>query len=196
MRRAHWTPDLSEAHIVEHLLREHGVIAWAFDTEMVRQDWLKTLAFGGYRVMVSDADFGKAQAVVNAYRNGELASQIEDTERPSCPGCGASDASEDLRPRRAVFMLLIASDGLSIPFLFATHTASGASWFVASYLVLQLLLLTPGVAARIVKWRYRCLACDRTWREPPGRAFRDLAHAVEAASRDRHDPANPVHPRP
>jgi hypothetical protein len=37
LRRAYWSADFAEAHVVEALLRAHGVEAWVFDALLVRQ---------------------------------------------------------------------------------------------------------------------------------------------------------------
>lgn len=182
MRRVHWTPDLIEAHIVANLLREHGVSAWAFDTEFVRQDWFKVLAFGGYRVMVSNADTDAALHVVGAYRNGELALPDEDVERPRCPACNMDNGYEDARPRRVVFMILIASAPLMWITLSLLRAPAELSWFAASYLIFQLALIWPGLAAYAITWRYRCAGCGRSWHAPPQRAFSDMTRVVEAES--------------
>src|SRR5262249_17210914 len=63
VRRVFRTYDLLEAHIVAALLREHGIEAWAFDVDFVRLNWFEMLAFGGFRVVASDASVGDAAAL-------------------------------------------------------------------------------------------------------------------------------------
>jgi hypothetical protein len=174
--RAHWTPDFTEAHIVETMLRAHDIPGWVFDGGIVRQDWFKTLALGGYRVMVPDEHALRARELTAAYRSGALSLADDEVERPACPRCDAGRAVENLWPRRIVFLLLIASNfGL----LFASLLVIG-SVGVALLFAFTLIFFFPGVLGYLVKWRYRCSACATTWRAPPRRAFADLARAVDA----------------
>ena len=87
MRRAYWSADYAEAHVVESMLRAHGIEAWVFDALLVRQDWFKTLMFGGYRVMVADEDGARAADVIGEYRAGTIAIADDAVERPACPRC-------------------------------------------------------------------------------------------------------------
>jgi hypothetical protein len=163
--RAHWTADSSDAQIVAALLRAHGLRAWAFDTGVVRLDWTQTLAFGGCRVMVADADALQARALLQAYAEGTLAFPSAQTDQPGCPHCGGADADEDPRPRRLVFLVLIAAPVM----LFLNSPALVAAWMLS-----YLLLIAPGVVDWLIKWRYRCRQCARSWRAPP-LPFRTLA---------------------
>jgi len=107
LRRAYWSADFAEAHVVEAMLRAHGVQAWVFDALLVRQDWFKTLMFGGYRVMVPDEDASRAADLIGEYRAGVLAVADDAVERPACPHC-ATPGREDAEPRRIVFVVFIA----------------------------------------------------------------------------------------
>lgn len=170
MIRTHWTADSSDAQIVAALLQAHGIHAWAFDTGVVRLDWTQTLAFGGCRVMVADADAQQARALLQAYAEGALAFASAQTDQPGCPRCGAADADEDPRPRRLVFLVLIAAGSVIAPVVFSLDSPA----LVAAWMLSYLLLITPGVVDRLIKWRYRCRQCARSWRAPP-LPFRTLA---------------------
>jgi hypothetical protein len=82
LRRAYWSADFAEAHIVEATLRAHGVQAWVFDALLMRQDWFRILMFGGYRVMVADEDAARAADLIGEYRAGALAITDDAVERP------------------------------------------------------------------------------------------------------------------
>jgi hypothetical protein len=173
--RAHWTPDFAEAHIVETLLRAEGIQAWVFDGLLVRQDWFKTLMFGGYRIMVPDADGARALEITRAFRNGELSVPEDEIERPPCPRCDGGRGIEDPRPRRGVFALLIVLELLGGTLLLLAFVP-------ALFFMLSLLVLIPGVLAWTIKWRYRCPVCRTAWRAPPQRSFAAMARDVEASS--------------
>lgn len=170
MIRAHWAADSSDAQIVAALLQAHGIHAWAFDIGIVRLDWMQTLTFGGCRVMVADADVQQARALLQAHAEGALAFASAQTDQPGCPHCGAADADEDPRPRRLVFLVLIAAGSVMAPILLFL----GSSALVAAWMLAYLLLIMPGVVDRIVKSRYRCRRCVHSWRAPP-LPFRQLA---------------------
>ena len=105
MRRIHTTYDLLEAHLITAMLREHGIDAWLFDADFVRQDWFKSIAYGGYRILVREEDVAEARVLLNQYDDEELAlvgeqcrlSELRHTAR------GATNPS----PRRHVFLALI-----------------------------------------------------------------------------------------
>lgn len=187
MLRVHWTPDLAEAHIVEGLLRAHGLQVWAFDTAFVSQDWLKTLAFGGYRIMSTRADAAESRKIVEAWRAGELEHPASDVDQPVCPRCERIAGVENKSPRRRVFLSLITADALFLLVVFLPLGTSALAIFMLTACALfPLLLACPGVAARAMKRRYRCEACNETWRAPPDGSFRSLAttvHTADTASR-------------
>ena len=116
MQRAYGSADFAEAHLVVAMLRANDVDAHVFDRNMVRQDWFQTLAFGGYRVMVADADVERAKAVLEDYRAGRLALDDATADRPACPRC-RSPGYEDSGPRRLVFALLLGTQGLTLALL-------------------------------------------------------------------------------
>jgi transposase-like protein len=180
MRRIHWTAESQDADAVVSLLRGYGIAAWAFDTGVVRLDWWKTLAFGGCRVMVADEDAAAAYQLVSAYRKGELALEDSPDDRPRCPACHHSAGEEDPRPRRMIFAAVIAFE-MIVP---AVSLLAG-SCGIATYFILQLALIFPGIAAFAIKSRYRCTDCGHAWRAPPQQSFSEMSRAVEG---DRGDP--------
>lgn len=56
---------------------------------------------------------------------------------------------------------------------------------IATYFILQLALIFPGIAAFAIKSRYRCTDCGHAWRAPPQQSFSEMSRAVEG---DRGDP--------
>ena len=180
MRRAYWSADFAEAHIVEAMLRAHGVQAWVFDALIVRQDWFRTLAFGGYRVMIADEDAARAADVIGEYRTGALAVADEAVERPRCPQC-ATPGRDDAIPRRLVFATLIAAEAAFTLFLMSVTRGSEP--------VLAFLLCGCAVAAavavimatRYLKGRYACPQCATRWRMRP-LPFAAMAREVEVAT--------------
>lgn len=99
MRCAYRTADFSEAHVLEAMLNAAGLGAQVFDRQMVRQDWFQTLAFGGYRIIVEDAEAERAKTLIDNYRSGALAIDDAAEDRPACPRCGMS-GQVDPAPRR------------------------------------------------------------------------------------------------
>ncbi len=180
MRRIYWAAEAQDAHIVEALLRGHGIGAWSFDTGIVRLDWLKTLAFGGCRVMVADADAEQAHRVVAAYRDGELALTDEEVDRLCCPDCHGFGGEDDTRPRRLVFLVLIFSDPLMAALLFLLRTPQAISLFAAAWIAFNVAFIFPGVAAWMVKSRFRCTSCGHAWRAPPQQTFAEMARSVNS----------------
>ena len=181
MKRAHWSSDYADAHVVEAMLKANGLHAWVFDAGVSRIDWFKTLAYGGYRVMVPDGDFERARALVASYRDGALEVGADDGDGVCCPRCGTGDAISDPGPRRRAFALLIASDVIAWGLASTIRDAGIAgiartTWFIASTLAFGALCLATTS-------RYRCAACKAAWRAQPS-DFATLSHTVDAATRE------------
>lgn len=170
MRRAYWSADFGEAHVVEAMLRSYGVHASVFDAGIVRQDWFKTLALGGYRVMVPDSQTDSARELLADYRAGAMALPDDEVEVPPCPRCAGRAVGDDPRPRRAVFGVLIASQ--VAPFL---AFSSPASWWIAG-----LAPLLPLAAAPWLGSRHSCEDCGTAFGTRRLR-FDALARAVADA---------------
>jgi hypothetical protein len=189
VQRVHWTPDLAEAHIVEGLLRAHGLQAWAFDTATIRQDWFRTLSYGGYRVVATAADAEQARELLGAWRTGALSLPSGETELPVCTVCHA-DAAEDQSPRRRIFLALIGADAaMAVALLLPWETGTLALLAIASLTPLG--LAAPGLAAWLMRRRYRCVACGHAWREPASAEFLALADQVAAADAATETGARP-----
>jgi hypothetical protein len=147
---------------------------------MVRQDWFQTLAFGGYRVMVEDADSENAKALIDGYRSGALAIDEAVTDRPACPRCG-TPGQEDPFPRRLVFAWLIFADLLAVA---ALMVAERAREYGLPILLVANLVGVPVLAIVVSRWlksRYRCVACSACWRARPV-PHAEAAREVEAAA--------------
>jgi hypothetical protein len=186
----HWTPDLAEAYIVEGLLRTHGLHAWAFDTATVRQDWFRTLAFGGYRVMAADADAGQALQLIAAWRAGDLGLAESEANLPDCTACHVPGGAEDRSPRRRIFLALIGVEVATAFALFLPYTSATFSLLMFAWLT-PLGLAMPGLAGWMMHRRYRCVACGHAWREPGASGFHALARQVDAAIAAEQGGAHP-----
>lgn len=186
MRRAHWTAEYAEAHIVVAMLRANDVDSHVFDRNMVRQDWFKTLAFGGYRVMVADADVERAKALLEDYRAGRLALDDTTIDRPACPRC-RSPGREDPDPRRLIFALILGGELVSFAIVMLVgHVFEGSVPFaVGIYIVGG--LLVPIALSRFLRNRYRCTACTTRWRARPT-PYAEAAREVEAAALSGSEP--------
>ncbi len=180
MQRAYWSTDYAEAYVVEAMLRAHGVQAWVFDALLVRQDWFKTLGFGGYRVMVADEDAPRAADLIGEYRAGTIAVADDAVERPACPRC-ATPGRDDPAPYRRVFALLIAADAfLVMMFMLAPDGSEEllAPVLVGSLIVAPILAI---VFTRYLKGRYACPQCATRWRTLPV-PFATMTREVDAAT--------------
>ncbi len=179
MQRAYWSADFSEAHVVEAMLRANDLHASVFDAGMARQDWFKTLAIGGYRVMVPDSQTAAARQLVADYHRGAMALPDGEVDAPTCPRCSADDVADDPRPRRAVFGTVIASQAAPL-FLVSTP----ALWWMAGLLQFLPLLAFPMLGSR-----HRCDRCGTAF-GAPRRRFESLARAVaEAQAATTGEPA-------
>ena len=192
MQRVWWTLDLIEAHIVAGLLRERGIAAFVFDDGMVRQDWFRAIAIGGYRVMVASEDVGEALGIVAQYGESAHDATYADGDMPACPRCAENAVVDDPRPRRAVFLALIVLDfggGAMVLSALLRPSQPILASALAACLVLGLFFRVPGVLGYIVKHRYRCRSCGYAFRDGRGPSFGDLAAAANAG--DRRSPAPP-----
>lgn len=175
MLRAHWTVDLLEAHLVENLLREHGIAAWVFDADFVRQDWLKSIAMGGYRVMVAHQDAAEAAAILAAWRRGDFALEKARGDSP-CPRCG-EEGETDPGPRRLVFLVLIAI-GVADTLVFLAAPGYADIEALASFLAQG--FAVPLVALHVLKRRaFRCGRCRTRW-SVAAAPYRELAARAES----------------
>lgn len=176
IRRIYTTYDLLEAHVITAMLREHGIEAWLFDADFVRQNWFKSIAFGGYRIVANDESVADAKEILQQYRNGSLA--LPEEHRMICPRCKQQCGSGDPQPRRNIFLAIILFDlGVTGAFLFwrASETQIAALLAVhVGYLVL------PWLAIWYFKWPVRCDACGHRWREPRLYRHAELAHMAES----------------
>lgn len=132
MRRAYWTLDLLEAHIVADFLRAHDVDAQVFDADFVRQDWLASLAYGGFRVVVADEECSAARKLIEEWRANAFALESEREAALACPRCGSQDAVEDPTPRRiaSAFLFFLRIPGIPFKRCYACHVC-GKRWRAA-----------------------------------------------------------------
>jgi hypothetical protein len=177
VQRAHWTADFAEANIVASLLRANGIDAWVFDAGMASLDWRRTLAIGGYRIMVADTDAAAARELVAAYRKGELELPDAETDQPTCPHCGAQKNEEDQRPRRVIFLWLTIGV-FPLSGLFFVFSRVPRLPFISLYLVLVFVLTV--FLTHWMKRRYRCTSCATTW-QAQANGFTALSRAVDSA---------------
>ena len=180
MRRVHTTFDLLEAHILVQMLREHGIEPWLFDAEMVRQDWFKAIAFGGYKILTRDDDVTQAHDVLRAYFDGGLALPAE--ADATCPRCSHAAGRDDPQPRRNVFlaMLLIpVAEFLVLTLLHWRPSAIGKLVVFALQIVVYATL--PWFVIHYFKWPLRCADCGYRWRAPPAHRHAELIRLVEGS---------------
>jgi predicted RNA-binding Zn-ribbon protein involved in translation (DUF1610 family) len=174
----HTTYDLLEGHIIVSMLRENDIEAWLFNADFVRQNWLQSIAYGGYRIMATDSSAVDAIAQIKNYRNGSLS--LADASTDVCPRCGSLEIQEDPQPRRNVFIFLIAQDVLLLPF-FLTKRMSPAETFALIVITLVLYAILFAVLPAYFKSRYRCTNCGNRWRQLPRVPYSELAQQAEAA---------------
>lgn len=186
MRRVCWTADFAEANIVAGLLHANGTEASVFDAGMAQLNWLETLAIGGYRVMVADADEPAAHDMITAYRRGELALSADEASGPACPKCRSHDNVENPNPRRVVFSLLLPGGGdillIGLCFVFVgwTPLAFALAPQVFAILCAAMAIGVLALLAHLVKRRHRCASCANTWQAEMSQ-FEALSRAVDAA---------------
>ncbi len=178
MQRIHTTFDLLEAHIVTGLLRENGAEVWACDVDIVRQDWFKMIAFGGFRLLASDASIADALVTLHQYQNGELA--LPDDHADACPKCGEFCVAHDPQPRRNVFLAMILLSLVESAAFLSLQTLTSIEIIAAFALQFILYLSLPWLVIAYFKWRMRCTACGYRWRESPQR-YADLRNCVATA---------------
>ena len=180
IRRIHTTYDLLEAHLITAMLREHGIDALLFDADFVRQNWLESIAYGGYRIMVSDdGQIGEALDILREYRNGTMA--VLGEHCLICPSCSKQQGIENPSPRRHVFLVLIVLPWITAIALIAwkPSTVQLVCAFAAQ---IGLYLLLPWLAIWYFKWPSRCDACGHRWREPRRYRHAELAKMAESGS--------------
>lgn len=180
MQCVHWAAETNDACAVEGLLCAGGISAWTFDAGIVRLDWLKTLAFGGCRVMFADSDAQPARRITDAYRKCEFALAAEHIEPPCCPACHRCAGEEDPAPRRAILLLLIVSDWLLAALFMFIKAPNTMAWILSACRAFNLVLVSPGFAARAIKSRFVCTNCGHAWRALPRLTYQAMSRAIEA----------------
>ncbi|GAH35286.1 MAG: hypothetical protein J0I77_02845 [Rudaea sp.] len=177
MRRAYWTLDWYDAHIVAQMLHHEGIDAWVFNDNIVRTDWMQAIAYGGYRVMIDDGELADAQKHIDDYLHGKRRLAAADDDLDLCPNCGGHAVRDNAVPRRLLFIWFFLSF-LSVPVFVAiavAHYASSLSHIdivgtvALSTAVFFLLtaVLPPLYSAFRLKWQYRCDNCAHRWQSPP-----------------------------
>lgn len=178
IRRIHTTYDLLEAHLITAMLREHGIDAWLFDADFVRQDWFKSIAYGGYRILVRDEDVADAHTLLNQYDDEELALIGEQT---LCPQCAHAAGRDDPQPRRNVFLAMLALPIVEF-FAFLHWKLSPIGVLVAFAVQFCLYATLPWLVLWYFKWRLRCADCGHRWRQPPSLSYAELARMADAGT--------------
>jgi hypothetical protein len=176
MRRVHTTFDLLEAHILTGMLREHGVAVWLFDADFVRQDWFKSIAYGGYRILVRDEDVAEARTLLNQYDDEELALI---GEHALCPHCGRAAGRDDPQPRRNVFLAMIMLPIMEY-LVFLRWKLSPIGMLVVFAVQFFLYATLPWLVMGYFKWRLRCADCGFRWRQPPMHRHAELVRLAQA----------------
>jgi len=179
MRRVHTTFDLLEAHIVTALLRHNGIEVWFLDVDMLRQNWFKLIAFGGFRLEADAASLADAAIILDRYRNGAFA--LPDDPQDACPVCRSGSVVPDAQPRRNVFLALIVLSLLEGAAWLGLSTISATSIVVMFAVQYIAALCVPWLVVLYFKWRMRCGDCRHRWRARPQRFCALAAMADEGA---------------
>jgi predicted RNA-binding Zn-ribbon protein involved in translation (DUF1610 family) len=177
MQCIYTTYDLLEGHIIVLMLRENDIEAWLFNADFVRQNWLQSIAYGGYRIMATDSSVGDALALIQNYKSGSVALEADASD--VCPRCGSQEIKQDLQPRRNVFLFLIAQNVLAFPFLLMQKMSVALvfTWIMVVFLLnCFLLALLP----MYFKSRYRCTNCGNHWKAHPRVPYSELARQADA----------------
>ena len=177
MRRIHTTFDLLEGHLLTAMLREHEIDAHLFDADLVRQDWFKQIAFGGYRVMVRDENANAARKLLQDYSTSRLTLEGEFEE--ICPHCTRAAGHDDPQPRRNVFLAIIVL-AVSVDFAFLSWRPTPSEIICAVTVQILLNLTVPWFIVRYFKWRLRCASCGWRWRQAP-RPYIELRRMTETS---------------
>lgn len=180
MRCVDWTPDHLHGLILVALLHSWGIDARLFDENFVRQNWLKTLAYGGFRIVVPAKDLQSSREILADCRRGALQSPDEESERADCPACHSRSVGFDHRQRRWIFLAYLTICILQAVLLIADTDR------VDLYLGLELLVvlakMMPWLLRYIVNNRLRCSDCLHAWRELPRTPFARQQQEAELAS--------------
>ncbi len=179
LRRVDTTFDLTEAHIVVGLLRAEGIDAYLFDADFVRQNWLKAIAFGGYRILVRDADVSTARGHIRTYRDTKTT--LSHSDDAPCPSCSSTAYRDDPRPRRWVFAIYTALQLVPLA-IFMKAGTSAARGLVAGFMLTAADTLLALAAIFYVKRRYVCDLCGYRWRDRLPYRYSSLNEAHVAAS--------------
>ncbi len=110
MRCVHWTPDYFDGLVIIAMLQAGDIDARLFGENFVRQNWLKILAYDGFRVMAPTHQIKAAHGMIVDFQNGVFALPAEETERAFCPGCRLRAGETDLAPRRRAFLTFIVAN--------------------------------------------------------------------------------------
>jgi predicted RNA-binding Zn-ribbon protein involved in translation (DUF1610 family) len=174
----HTTYDLLEGHIIVSMLRENDIEAWLFNADFVRQNWLQSIAYGGFRIMVADSCVVDAIAQIKNYKSGTMS--LTDASTDICPRCGSLEIQEDPRPRRNVFIFLIVEPVFLLPFFLAKRMS-----VVEILVVIAMTFVSYGFLFAFLpayfKSRYRCTNCGNRWKRLPHVPYSELAQQAEAA---------------
>jgi hypothetical protein len=153
--------DLPEALVVRSVLDAAGIWAILANYYLIAIDWNYSTAVGGLQLQVRPADALDAASVLAVASSAE-ASEVELVQEwlvpeAACPNCGSTDfgSVNDLRETGAMFILL----GMLWPLFFGhVERLAVAQW---------LFVFAAVVPIAIRRRRWRCNACDRTWKAEP-----------------------------
>ncbi|MBI4387410.1 MAG: DUF2007 domain-containing protein [Elusimicrobia bacterium] len=119
--------NVTEARLVQELLKSYKVEAFLFDENICRIDPLLTMAIGGVRVVVSEPKAKEALEILRVHkiRPGQLSPFDLAGAEPSSPQDGASQLDPQTRRRRDMIGLaILAVTILIISILFLSDAIS------------------------------------------------------------------------
>lgn len=143
-----------EAEMARALLEARGIEAFVQDGEMARANWMLATAIGGVKLEVAAADARRAVEILEADHSGE---PVDWEERPETVGGGPApptgEATGAARPEDET------CPGCGSRDVTFRRFSKGA-------IILTILFL--GVPILILRRRFTCNSCLRTWKEGEG----------------------------
>ena len=110
----------AQAHLCKARLEDEGIQCAIIDENLTSVHWGYSIAIGGIKVQVRQADAHKALQVLQRQPPGAGPAENEDTEEPGrqprCPACDSTDVYYHKLSRRRIFLSILLL-GFPIPFL-------------------------------------------------------------------------------
>jgi hypothetical protein len=95
--------DHAEAEIVANLLRSEGCPAHFFENGLSRLNWPYVIAYGGFRVNVTEQDRLRALDILDTWQRGEYS--LNDGDDLHCPRCTSTSVEANPNYRGWAFVI-------------------------------------------------------------------------------------------